>query len=213
MTFAPKFERFSILAPDYDPATHRAVFHYAFDDELRFEEIWEFDPEGRGFRDPANPDTLRVILAHMAIALAPSYYKLSPTPRIVSEHLAISPAAKEFWKKFFTLGLGEYLYRNDIDPSFVGEFESNQGSQTLQSRIAFASSDRALVPMGGGKDSIVTVEAIRALGLEAEIVTIGRQPNPLHLSVIERTGYPHRFMRRTVDPRMIELAKSGDWPN
>ncbi|HRI36437.1 MAG TPA: hypothetical protein PK765_05220 [bacterium] len=212
MAFEPRFQMFRILAPEYDPALYRAVFRYAFDDSLSFEEIWEFDPDAYGFDAPVSSESIYPLLAHAAIAIATSYYKLSPTPRIICEHLVLTDGARQFWKRFYTLGLGEYLYRNEFDPSIIGEFESGTEAPTY-SPVILDVPDRALVPMGGGKDSIVSVEAVRALGLNAEIVTIGRAPNPLHLSVIERTGYAHRFVRRTIDPHLIELSKSGEWPN
>jgi hypothetical protein len=66
---------------------------------------------------------------------------------------------------------------------------------------------RALVPIGGGKDSLVSVEMLRAAGEPATAVWIGN--SDLIRACAERTGLPLLNLRREVSPALFELNRKG----
>ena len=65
----------------------------------------------------------------------------------------------------------------------------------------------ALVAIGGGKDSLVTIEALRAAGVAQTVTWIGS--SPLIRACAERTGLPTLNITRTLAPELFELNKRG----
>ncbi|KFN50997.1 hypothetical protein [Arenimonas composti] len=67
--------------------------------------------------------------------------------------------------------------------------------------------ERALVAIGGGKDSLVSIEALRAAGVEQTVAWIGS--SPLIAACAARTGLPTLNVQRTLSPRLFELNRAG----
>jgi hypothetical protein len=67
--------------------------------------------------------------------------------------------------------------------------------------------DRPLVPIGGGKDSIVTLEAIRGTGREPLLFSVGNAPAVVR--TVQVAGLPHVSVTRSLDPRLLELNRRG----
>lgn len=68
---------------------------------------------------------------------------------------------------------------------------------------------RTLVPIGGGKDSLVAVEAIKSIGGEATAVWVGN--SPLIAACAEQTGLPRLNIQRDLAPGLFELNRQGAW--
>jgi UDP-N-acetyl-alpha-D-muramoyl-L-alanyl-L-glutamate epimerase len=68
---------------------------------------------------------------------------------------------------------------------------------------------RTLIPIGGGKDSLVAVEAIKAIGGAATAVWVGN--SPLIAACAERTGLPTLNLQRELSPVLFELNRLGAW--
>jgi hypothetical protein len=66
---------------------------------------------------------------------------------------------------------------------------------------------RPLSPVGGGKDSIVTLEALRRGGLEP--VPFAVNPNWVITSVFAASGRSPLVARRAIDPKLFELNAAG----
>lgn len=66
---------------------------------------------------------------------------------------------------------------------------------------------RTLVPIGGGKDSLVSVEILKAAGEDATAVWVGN--SPLIAACAERTGLPMLNIRRELSPLLFEYNKQG----
>lgn len=65
------------------------------------------------------------------------------------------------------------------------------------------------MPIGGGKDSLVAVEAIKQAGGEATAVWVGN--SPLIAACAERTGLPMLNIQRELAPGLFELNRIGAW--
>ena len=65
----------------------------------------------------------------------------------------------------------------------------------------------ALVAIGGGKDSLVSIEALRAAGVEQTVVWIGG--SQLIRACAERTGLPTLNIGRQLAPELFELNRLG----
>ncbi|WP_202841203.1 UDP-N-acetyl-alpha-D-muramoyl-L-alanyl-L-glutamate epimerase [Luteimonas saliphila] len=69
--------------------------------------------------------------------------------------------------------------------------------------------ERALVAIGGGKDSLVSIEALRALGVEQTVTWIGG--SQLIRACAGRTGLPTLNIGRQLAPELFEYNRQGAW--
>ena len=65
----------------------------------------------------------------------------------------------------------------------------------------------ALVAIGGGKDSLVSIEALRAAGVEQTVAWIGS--SPLIATCAARTGLPTLNIERKLAPQLFEFNRQG----
>ncbi|TQT68391.1 endonuclease domain-containing protein, partial [Xanthomonas perforans] len=69
--------------------------------------------------------------------------------------------------------------------------------------------EHALVAIGGGKDSLVSIEALRQAGLAQTVSWIGG--SQLIRACAERTGLPVLNIGRVLAPELFELNRQGAW--
>jgi len=69
--------------------------------------------------------------------------------------------------------------------------------------------EHALVAIGGGKDSLVSIEALRHAGVGETVTWIGG--SQLIRACAERTGLPMLNIGRTLAPELFELNRQGAW--
>ncbi len=99
---------------------------------------------------------------HLGIAEMFSYWKLFCSPEIEIRAGYLTPSQVAFWHKLTLKGMGQYFYENKIDftkkdflkiSSFGNRMPTNANRMTMN--------DKVLIPIGGGKDSIVTYELLK----------------------------------------------------
>lgn len=210
------FKQFQILWHSFDPQTLKAKFSYSFDNEVNFTETIDFSCPG--FKSmhlwasaPLNLSVIDNLLFHLSIALWISYYKLSPTANIKIQSWIMNDDQTSFWKQFYINGLGEFFFRNNLKP-FSPEFRTQNSEFSLQpsaicnlpSAIYSLSSNKALIPLGWGKDSIVSVELIKKLWIPFDTCTFGKD-NPLYEQVNAVIGSPRLFIARQMDPLLFKM--------
>jgi hypothetical protein len=66
---------------------------------------------------------------------------------------------------------------------------------------------RLMVPVGGGKDSAVAIEIVRASGLDALLFSIG-DPPPI-AGTVRVAGMPRLLAIRAIDPHLLECNAAG----
>ncbi|PZM96506.1 MAG: hypothetical protein DIU79_04910 [Actinobacteria bacterium] len=195
---------FSFPAHSFDPVTGVATFDYALTGpggELRFTETVAFPPAGR---EPA-PAFYRVLeLLHLVAGV--SYYKVAAPPELILP-APLPPAAVELINAVYTKGLGEFAYRNQLPHVLELAARVPDGDLPPSPELVDASGRRPLSAMGGGKDSIVTLEALRRAGFDP--VPFSVNPNHVIASVNEAAGLPALAARRSLDPRLFELNEAG----
>ena len=132
---------------------------------------------------------------------------------------ALTESQKAFWKKLYYNGLGEFLYLNSItvSESDLMKIESPQLSMSFQQRTCDAKEsmgsvkfeERTLVPIGGGKDSVVTLECLRN---EMPVIPLILNPRGATLNCVKTAGYKENeyiVINRTLDPTMLRLNAEG----
>jgi hypothetical protein len=196
---------FDILKPSYDPAEGVALFPYALGD-LRFTEVLEF-PKGAD-ADAAASDAFAKLLDLTAVVLGASYFKLLAPTRI-NVDFPLANRERDFALDIYSNGLGEFYARNNLE--HFGKLQIAAASDRRRGRPAPILRDRALLPIGGGKDSLVSVELLEAAGLDYTPFAVNAK-GPI-LSSVDKIGRTPLYVRRTLDAEMIRLGKEPGYLN
>jgi hypothetical protein len=139
-----------------------------------------------------------------------SYYKTAAPPVIDLGATALTEAELAFLREFYLQGLGEFAYRNALDLTPL-RIEARQADAHQDTSAAEpAARQRALVPFGGGIDSIVVVERVRRLA-DAALFVVSRPAD--RFAAIEApaavTGLPVVRAEREIDPQLLRSAELG----
>ncbi|MBP3831561.1 MAG: hypothetical protein ILA02_04225 [Clostridia bacterium] len=149
---------------------------------------------------------------HIGLIELISYWKSVCCPQIVIKCGYLSKEQIQWWKKLYFYGLGELFYTNNIKTTF-DEFVSikcEQEKNELLYNSIEDESDGYIVPIGGGKDSVVTLETLK-INKEKDYCLI-INPKPVTLKCAEIAGMDNNHIieiYRTIDKRLIELNSQG----
>lgn len=106
--------------------------------------------------------------------------------------------------RLYREGLAEFAWRNRLDQDSWARFPAAPAADPA---IVAGLSDRALIPMGGGKDSLVALERMRARRQPLCTVQVGQAPRIRQ--VAEAAGTQHLVIERAMTPELAELNRAG----
>jgi len=148
----------------------RVQLEYALDDAYEFVEEFAIPPPERDV-DPKAVEPLLDLLHWVA---GVSYYKTAAPPEVWCETGAPPPATARYLEALYSEGLGEFAVVNRLSHLPRPVFPS--GRTRSGTRRQPKAPTRALVPIGGGKDSIVALEIVRRSGLEFTLFSVRDDP-------------------------------------
>jgi hypothetical protein len=138
-----------------------------------------------------------------------SYYKTAAPPVIDVGETALTGTEEAFLREFYLRGLAEFAYRNNLDLTQL-RIEARRAPDPPPAPPAPSSPKRALVPFGGGIDSIVTVEQVRQ---QADVALFVASRPADRFDAIEQpaavTGLPIVRAEREIDPQLLRSAELG----
>lgn len=179
------------------------------DAPVDFEETLDL-PESLGtLASPDDPAVARA-LAGLHLAAGTSYWKASLPRELVIHDAALSGEDAAFWSDVYTLGLGEFFYRNQLDPTGRVAFRATPGPAAAPAATR-AANGPSLLLWGGGKDSAVSHEVLRTSGEAHELLSIGGADWEWVRRSAEVAGSTLHVVTRRLDPRLTELNASGAW--
>ncbi|MFE9690759.1 hypothetical protein [Micromonospora sp. NPDC005806] len=202
-----RMDAFTFPSYSIDFATGEALFDYALTGphgEQRFTEVITFPVPAEPVSDETAATVNRVLeLLHVVAGV--SYYKTAAPPRLVLP-TPLGTAAVEFVTAVYTKGLAEYAYRNQL-PHVLELRPEVPAGEVAPPRVYDDSDRRPLSAVGGGKDSIVSLEALRRAGFDP--VPFSVNPNHVIISVNEASDLVPLAARRRIDPVLFDLNAAG----
>lgn len=217
------FENFRFTACELDERG-RVTLSYALDEEITFTEVFELplgDPDRR--LDEAEREGVDGLLALLHWVAGVSYFKTALPPKVSCETGAPPPPVAALLEALYSEGLAELAFTNGLPgvprPRFSLSPQPGGGDrQSAPENVRLASGahgagpvdaplGRALVPVGGGKDSAVALEIVRRSGCECALFSIGDAPPIARTAAV--AGLPHLIARRTLDPGLPALNAVG----
>jgi UDP-N-acetyl-alpha-D-muramoyl-L-alanyl-L-glutamate epimerase len=199
-----KFSQFIFRDYRYDPAASTLSLQYRFKDGPCFEEklVFDFAPRPLSLADQRVLDRLfRLIFLLSGI----SYYKAFIPQILACEAFALDGNVTEFLDKFYEKGLAEFAFRNGISLHNHFRFQSYRkpGDPPLDLDLP----RKTCVPVGGGKDSLVTIECLRRSGEPLVLFSLG-DADPI-ASCIEAAQLPFIRVHRRLDSALFKLNEAG----
>ncbi len=192
-------ESFSFVAASYADGQARLV--YALDD-LQLTEVISFPgapavPVGR-------EAAVAKALAMLHWLAGTSYYKASVAKQIRFDGGLPDAQAAALIADVYEQGLAEFAYVNQLDLSGRFELPSAPGGAP---GTVLQLPRRALVAIGGGKDSLVSIELLKQREEPFAVTWVGN--SELIRRCAERCGRPTLNIKRQIAPELIELNRRG----
>ena len=203
MSFDPTtIESFRYEGFDLDASTATVTCRYALDG-WRFAERVSFDPGG-DWTQPAAARAARRV--HLLAGV--SYYKAAAPPVVDFGDETLTDNERALLHAFYVDGLGEYAYRNDLDLSSIELRARHAVAYPIRANLR---DDRPLVPFGGGLDSIVTTELVRARHTDAALFIVSRAGDRFDAieGAANATGLPVVRAGRALDPQILNSRNLG----
>jgi hypothetical protein len=188
----------------YDPLASVLSLYYRFSNGPRFEERLFFDfPSQQTTR--ATSEVLDRVYRLIFLLSGVSYYKAFIPKLLICEAFKLDEKTAEFLHKFYNKGLAEFAFRNRL--SLEGHFRFQSSSVSAAPPIPLDLTRKTLVPVGGGKDSIVTVECLKQGGDPLLLFSLG-DAEPIN-ACIAAANLPFIRVRRQLSETLLELNQEG----
>jgi len=188
----------------------RAEFCFNLSDKYVFKPVITIPSRNIYKYNALSDNDLNNFVFHIGMVELVSYWKAAcPHQVVISPHF-LNEEQVNWWKKLYFHGLGEFFYLNNIDPDFDEFMSITTGEDFLKKVTTELEDDKVLVPIGGGKDSIVTLELLN--NSEIEVIPMIVNPREASIRTINIAGYNETqsvIVKRTIDPLLLELNSKG----
>ncbi len=163
-----------------------------------------------------NNDLIDEMVFSLGMVELISYWKIACPPKVILNKHSLTPEQIDWWKKLYWGGLGEFYYTNGIEEcqeNFM-TITAAEGSKPSPARsksplnLNTDSKPRVMVPIGGGKDSVVSIELLKDNCERFPYIINSRGATEETVKVAglkESTIYS----KRTLDKNMLDLNKQG----
>ena len=148
---------------------------------------------------------LEKLLQGMHLIIGTSYYKFYCATKIKHSY-SLSKKEAEFWNTIYKNGLGEFYYRNNLDPKKSPKFSFDKNAK--EQVYSLERNSKYLVALSGGKDSIVASELLKEQGLDiTAIFTETGKQSDLVDKVAKEMGVNLLKIQRGLDQQVFQKHK------
>lgn len=185
-------------------------FVFKIEPNIIFKPKIVFSHLGKHFKT-LDKNVLNNLAFHLGLAEIPSYWKSTCSPEIIIETGKLNNDQIRFWKNLLIKGLGEFFYVNKIDftkKDFVKIV--NKPIKDFSNKVyrVKTQNKNILIPIGGGKDSIVTLETLKSKGKKYNCLLLN--PTKASLRVVKIAGCKNPIIvKRYIDKKLLELNDQG----
>lgn len=152
----------------------------------------------------------RRILFGLGMVELISYWKCACPPRVVVKCGGLEAEDCAFWKTLYFNGLGEFFYRNGIEADYDSFLTIEAPHPEPAPEERFHNAHLNLIPVGGGKDSCVTLELLQDFHAQNRLFMVNFQEARDQCALA--AGYGEKDMihvLRTIDPALLERNREG----
>ncbi|HSW85498.1 MAG TPA: hypothetical protein VLF79_02715 [Candidatus Saccharimonadales bacterium] len=194
------YESFIFKRYEFNDRLKTLRLFYSYDDKLNFTETYKFDFSFAEYDKGALDQAIQLLFFMAGV----SYYKAYVPSKIQVSSGHIDHELATFLSKTYQRGLGEFFYLNQLDPQTSINIPVT--TSKLIELPPIQNLPGQIIGLGGGKDSLVSVELMRDQPLIATWSLNHRtQLEPL----VNKIGLPHFWVEREWDHKLLELTQQG----
>ena len=189
-----------------------------------FAPVWVFPKAEGDCRRWSEDRLMQDMIFSLGMVELVSYWKIACPPIVTVEAGRLNQDQIDWWKDLYFNGLGEFFYVNGIKEADPNHFMDIQCAGQLKAPCTDQYKERheecgvetvgkgngVLVPIGGGKDSAVTLELLRLAGKPVCAYIINPRGATIHTTEVAGLDAAHVISaKRTLDSNMLELNCQG----
>jgi hypothetical protein len=198
------YKEFIFESYAFDHAASSLALRYRYADGPSFEEVLVFEGAERSLsltEREALDRAFRLIFLLSGV----SYYKAFVPPTLRCAAFALDSDTASFMEKVYRKGLAEFTFRNNLDLRDRIQFLCDAPDAAEAIRLSLP--HRTCVPVGGGKDSIVTLECLKRAQAPIVLFSLGNaEPISRTIAIAQ---LPFIRVRRSLDRRLFALNEQG----
>lgn len=207
-----KFSEFCYESFKYDISNNclNIEYHFSLSGKYDFHPTHQIPVSNVFDKNKISKHELDNLIFHLGMVEVISYWKTACPPVLRIKPFKLNEQQINWWKKLYFQGLGEFFYLNKIETTehdFMNILiDSNKELKVFQVKT----DEKVIVPVGGGKDSVVTLETLKQL--DKKLIPFVVNPRGATIESIENAGFDISeacLSKRSIHPQLLELNKQG----
>jgi len=155
-------------------------------------------------------EMLNNMIFHLGLMEIPSYWKATCSPEIIVKAGHLNHDQIKWWKELIIDGMGQFFFENKIDfrPVRFLSIKSAFPETEEINMILEKQSNKALVGVGGGKDSALTLDIFRKASVNFNCFSLN--PTKSAGKIMEVAGCNNPvIIERQIDEKLLKLNQNG----
>ncbi len=137
-----------------------------------------------------------------------SYWKATCSKEIEVRAGSLDQSQIRWWKELISNGMGQFFYENKVDWKIVKTLKFSGSKKTRFEAFKNKISNKVLLPIGGGKDSAVSLEILKK-NLK-NITCFSLNPTDSAEKIMKISGCKKPItVRRKIDSKLLQLNRKG----
>ena len=186
-------------------------FYFQIEPDIYFNPKIIIENVDKGLIKRVGDKVLDNLIFHLGLMEIPSYWKVACSPEIEIKAGYLNEEQIKWWKDLIMKGMGQFFYENQIDfrkPNFLKIKVSSIRVNQAIAEFTRMHSKKVLVPVGGGKDSVVTLELLKRTNKDIRCFSLN--PTDAALKIMKIAGCKKPIIiRRKIDEKLLELNRRG----
>ncbi len=189
------------------------TYDFCIPNLAEFHPFWHFPTiyNEENEEDEEKKEALDKLFFSLGMVELISYWKVTCSPKVTISCGYLSKEQAVWWKKLYFHGLGEFFYVNHIDAK-EQDFMELEYKEQKAAPVFLSKEDvkGCLVPIGGGKDSIVSLEILKhCKEMELTVFSVNRIKAVQEVIDLCQEKVGDIKVKRVLDKNLLELNKQG----
>lgn len=184
-------------------------FLFSLNDEIFFRPSFEIPSRDFYYWNDISDNQLNTLIANIGMVELVSYWKLACPKMVYVDVMHLDDYQTKWWRKLYYNGLGEFFYLNGIKTDMDSFMQIVSTSDNDCPAVEVDLEDRTLVPVGGGKDSVVTLELLKDKTQVIPMIINPRAATTECVSVFGVDLEDTAVVKRTLDATMLKMNAEG----
>lgn len=184
-------------------------YHFRVDDFIDFHPRIEFPRSSFLHHKQLTKDAIDSMVFHIGMVELISYWKAICPRKVVIRPFRLTYDQIAFWKKIYYHGLGEFFYLNGIETNQQDFVTIESSSKEELKSFSLDVSPDCIIPVGGGKDSVVSLELLKKS--PGQNLALIMNPRGASTATANIAGFEEKtiIINRFLDSKLLKLNAQG----